>query len=151
LERLPNPPPPASPDEARDIFARMASARVSGDSVAFAEARSNAAALMDDVQNSIIEPSDSLSGSAAGRLVHSALVGTWTHPLVTITLADDGIAIVTTLAGARHAGHWSVDANGRLLTDATGTMEPMDAALDGDRLMIQMDGRCLTFTRAASA
>src|SRR5262245_41622654 len=39
LERLPNPPLPAGPDEARAMFGRMARALATGDSVAFAEAR----------------------------------------------------------------------------------------------------------------
>jgi hypothetical protein len=38
-----------------------------------------------------------------------------------------------------------------LLTDVTGAMEPTDAALDDGRLTIQLEGRRLTFTRAADA
>lgn len=55
------------------------------------------------------------------------------------------------MAGTRQDGHWSIDAQGRLLTSATGRMEPTDASLDGDRLTIQLEGRRLTFTRAAGA
>jgi hypothetical protein len=83
--------------------------------------------------------------------VREALVGRWTHPLVTVTLAEDGTATVTTMTGSTQAGHWSIDGHGRLLTDATGTMEPMDAALDDGRLTLQLEGRRLTFTRAAGA
>ena len=36
-----------------------------------------------------------------------------------------------------------------MLTDATGTMEPTATALDDGRLTIQLEGRRLTFTRAA--
>ena len=148
LERLPNPPLPSNPDEAREMFGRIAAAVVSLDPVASAEARASAAGLI-DAGRSIIEPSDSPDGPAAGGLVRRSLVGKWTHPLVTITLTEDGTATVTTIMGARQAGHWSVDSQGRLLTDATGTMEPMDAALDGDRLTIRLEGRRLTLTRAA--
>ena len=133
------------------MFGRIARALVSGDSGAFAEARANAAGLIDAARDSILEPSDSPSVRAAGGLVRRALVGTWTHPLLTVTLADDGTATVTTMAGAGQSGHWSVDSQGRLLTDVTGTMNPTDAALDGDRLTIQLEGRRLTFTRAARA
>ena len=83
--------------------------------------------------------------------MREALVGTWTHPLVTVILAHDGTATVTTMAGSSEAGHWSVDGHGRLLTDVTGTMEPTDAVLDGGRLTIQLDGRRLTFTRPTDA
>jgi hypothetical protein len=151
LERLPNPPLPAGPDEARGMFGRMARTFASGDRVAFAEARANAAGLWDAAQESIREPSDAASGRVVGGFVREALVGRWTHPLVTVILADNGTATVTTMAGSTEAGHWSVDGHGRLLTDVTGTMEPMDAVLDGGRLTIQLEGQRLTFTRAADA
>jgi hypothetical protein len=150
LERLPNPPLPAGPGEARDMVGRMARAFVHRDPVAFAEARANAAGLIDAAQ-SIVESSERPSDHVAGGLVRDALVGTWTHPLATVTLAENGTATVTTVMGLSRAGHWSVDGQGRLLTDATGTMEPTDAALDGGRLTIQLEGRRLTFTRAAEA
>jgi hypothetical protein len=151
LERLPNAPLPAGPDEARHMFGRMAGAVAAGDSAGFAEARANAAGLLDAAQELIDPPSPAVRERVAGGLIREALVGRWTHPLVTVTLAEDGTTTVTTMAGSNQAGHWSVDKHGRLLTDATGTMEPADAALDGDRLTIQLEGRRLTFTRAADA
>ena len=151
LERLPNPPLPAGPDEARGMFGRMARAFATGNPVAFAEARANAAGLLDAGQELIREPSNAASDRGAGGLVREALVGRWTHPLVTVTLAEDGTATVTTIVGSTEAGHWSVDGHGRLLTDVTGAMEPTDAVLDGGRLTIQLEGRRLTFTRSADA
>jgi hypothetical protein len=130
------------------MFGRMARAFASGDPVAFAEARANAAGLLDAAQESIREPSDAASRRVAGGLVRESLVGRWTHPLVTVILAEDGTATVTTNAGSTEAGHWSVDSHGRLLTDATGAMEPTDAALEAGRLTIQLEGQRLTFTRA---
>jgi hypothetical protein len=149
LERLPNPPVPSSSDAARTMFGRMARAFRDRDPVAVAEARASAAGLMDAIQESIIEPSESPGGTFAGGLARDALVGRWTHPLLTATLAENGTLTVTTLMGARQVGHWSVDGQGRLLIDATGTMEPAAATLDGDHLTIQIEGRRLTFTRAA--
>ena len=151
LERLPNPPLPAGPDEARGMFARMARAVAKGDSAAFAEARANAAGLLDAVQESMREPSVAASRRVAGGLVREALVGRWTHPLATVVLAEDGTASVTTMMGSPVAGHWSVDGHGRLLTDVTGSMEPTDAVLDGGRLTVLLEGHRLTFTRAADA
>jgi len=66
-----------------------------------------------------------------------------------VTFADNGTATVTTILGATRTGHWSVDGQGRLLTDVTGAMEPTDATLEGGRLTIQIEGRRLTFVRAA--
>ena len=151
LERLPNPPLPAGPDDARGMFGRMARAFATGDPVAFAEARANAAGLLDAAQELIREPANAASGRVAGGLVREALVGRWTHPLVTVRLAEDGTATVTTMVGSTQTGHWSVDGHGRLLTNVTGTMEPTDAVLDDGRLTIQLEGRRLTFTRAADA
>jgi hypothetical protein len=151
LERLPNSPPPSGPDEARDMFGQMARAFVGRDPVAFAEARANAAGLIDAARELADKPADAPNGHLAGGVVRQALVGRWTHPLVTVTLAEDGTATITTIMGATQSGHWSVDSRGRLLTDATGTMEPTDAALDDGRLTIQLEGRRLTFTRAADA
>ena len=148
LERLPNPPLPPDSGEARDMFGRIVRGLVTHDPAAIA--RANAGGLM-DAARVFVEPSDAPRGPVAGGLVREALVGRWTHPLVTVTLAEDGTATVTTIAGTTQAGHWSVDGHGRLLTDATGTMEPMDAALDDGRLTIQLEGRHLTLTRAAGA
>jgi len=146
LERLPNPPLPSDPGEARDMFGRIVRGLVTHDQGVIA--RANVGGLMDAARE-FVEPSDAPRGPVAGGLVREALVGRWTHPLVTVTLAEDGTATVTTIAGTTQAGHWSVDGHGRLLTDATGTMEPMDAALDDGRLTIQLEGRHLTLTRAA--
>jgi hypothetical protein len=149
LERLANPPLPSGPGEVRDMFGRMARAFVTRDPVAAAEARAHAAGLIDLAHESIVKPSDAPSGRVAGGLVRKALVGRWTHPLATVTLAEDGTATVTTIAGTTQAGHWSVDGHGRLLTDVTGKMEPTDATLDDGRLTVQLEGRRLTFTRLA--
>ncbi len=149
LERLPNPPVPSGPGEVRDMFGRIGRAMLDRDPQAIAEARAGAAGLMDAVRESIVEPSDSAEGPAAGRLDRGSLVGTWTHTLATVTLAGDGTLTVTTIAGTRQTGHWSVDEAGRLLTDATGTMAPTNATLDEDRLTVELEGRRLTFTRAA--
>jgi hypothetical protein len=151
LERLPNPSLPNGPEGARDMFGHMARALVSGDRAALAEARANAAGLFDAAEELNRQPSDSASRRSAGSLTREALVGRWTHPVVTVNLAEDGTATVTTIAGMMQAGHWSVDGHGRLLTDVTGTMAPTNAALDGGRLTIQLEGQRLTFTRRPDA
>jgi len=133
------------------MFGRIARAFVSGDHDALAEARANAAGLIDAAHEAMVERSDARGGAVTGGLAREALAGKWTHPLVTVTFAHDGTATVTTIMGATEKGHWSIDGGGRLLTDVSGTMEPTDAALDGGRLTIQVEGRRLTFTRASDA
>jgi len=151
LERLPNLPLPANADEARDMFGRIARAFVSGDRGARAEALANAAGLIDAAHETVARRSDPLADNVAGGLTRDALEGTWTHPLATVRFAENGTAIVTTIMGATQTGHWSVDGRGRLLTDVTGTMQPTEATLNEGRLTIQVEGRKLTFTRAADA
>ena len=151
LERLPNPPLPADPGQARDMFGRMARAFVTGDRAGFAEARADAAGLIDAVQDAMVEHSDRPPERVGEGLVRETLVGKWTHALATLTLAADGTATVTTILGATKRGHWSIDGHGRLLTDATGAMRPTDAALEGGRLTIQLEGQRLTFNRATDA
>ena len=151
LEHLPNPPLPAGPAEARQMFGRIARAFVTGDSAARAEALANAAGLIGAARETIVQRSDAPSGAVVGGLMRETLAGKWTHPLATVTFAEEGTATVTTIMGATQSGHWSVDGHGRLLTDITGTMEPTDAALDDGRLTIQVEGRRLTFTRATDA
>ncbi len=149
LERLANPPLPADPAAARDMFVQMAHTAVSGDRDAFAEARAKAAGVFDAAREAIDEPSGAARGRAAQSVEREALLGKWTHALATVTFANNGTATVTTILGATKTGHWSVDGHGRLLTDVTGAMEPTDAAIEGGRLTIQIEGRRLTFTRAA--
>ena len=103
---------------------------------------------VDAARESIVEASERPRERVSEGLVGESLVGKWTHPLVTLTIAADGTAIVTTILGSTKKGHWSVDGQGRLLTDATGAMEPTDAALEAGRLTIQLEGQRLTFTRA---
>ncbi len=150
LERLPNPPVPASPGAVRELFGRVGRASRGSDPVALAEARAGVAGLMEAVREPTIEPTDS-SDEIAGALTREALVGNWTHPLVTAKFADSGTLVITTITGTSRTGKWFVDREGRLVSDATGTMQPADAMLDGDRLTIQVEGRRLTFTRAHSS
>lgn len=152
LERLPNPPLPANSDEARDMFGDIARAFVSGDRTALAEARANAAGLIDEAQKTFGRRSDDAPSEAvAGGLSREAIVGTWNHSLLTVRFAESGMATVTTIMGATQTGHWSIDADGRLLTDVTGTMAPTDATLDNGRLTIEFDGRRLAFNREPGA
>jgi hypothetical protein len=149
LERLANPALPSDPDAVRDLFRGMGRALASHDSVAFAEARAKAASLTEAVRESMVQESAPPAGSAGRGLAREALVGRWINPLVTVTLRQDGTATVAMIAGARRDGHWAIDAEGRLLTDATGKMEPTSAWLDDDGLTIQLEGRRLKFTRAS--
>ena len=68
--------------------------------------------------------------------------------MLTVTFMKNGIAtVIMGVGGTRRDGHWSVDANGRLLTDASGSLEPLDATLSGNQLTIVIEGQRVAFTR----
>ena len=147
LEQLADPAIPSGAGGAREIMQNYAQARRSGDRVAIAEANASVAALKRVIEG----PPPRTDGNDRGhksQLRPDDLFGTWTNPLVTIQFMNNGIATMTpALGGARQDGHWSVDEKGRLLTNATGTMEPLDASLDGDRLTIVFRDQRVQLTR----
>jgi hypothetical protein len=140
LERLPDPALPMGPDAAQQIIAGLIGALRSRDPVAMAEARARAAALLDAIRGDV--PS-----GAVTRLTADELYGSWANPLMTVTFGRDGVATLATLGGPLRTGRWAIDANGRLVTDASGQMEPIDAWLDRDHLTIAIDNDRIALTR----
>jgi hypothetical protein len=149
LEQLADPPIPTGPGAAQEIFQDFAGAVLSRDRTAIAEASAHVAALKHVFEGPPPHPSSDGSDRApSSRLRADDLCGTWANPMVTVTFRENGIATMTPAFGAeRRDGHWSVDANGRLLTDASGTLEPVEAYLEGRRLTIVIDGQRVAFTR----
>ena len=149
LEQLADPPIPTGSGAAQEILQDFAGAVLSRDRTAIAEASAHVAAL----KHAIEGPPPHASTDASDRASSSGLraddlYGTWTNPMVTVTFRKNGIATMTPAVGAeRRDGHWSVDANGRLLTDASGTMEPVEAFFEGKQLTIVIDGQRVAFTR----
>jgi hypothetical protein len=148
LEQLADPPIPSGSGAAQQIVQDYAHALLSFDRTAIAEASAHVAALKHVVEGPPPRATAVGDRESSSRLRAEELTGTWTNPLVTITFMKNGIATMTTaLGGIRREGHWSIDGNGKLLTDATGTLEPVDASLDGDQLTIVIEGKRVAFTR----
>ena len=150
LEQLPDPPIPTGSGAAQEIALNFAQALISRDRTAIAEASAHVAALKHVVEGpppaATGSPSDRAHGS---RLQSEDLYGSWTNPVLTISFMKSGIATITpAFGGGRREGHWSVDRDGRLTTDISGTMEPIEASRDGDRLTIVFEGQRVTFTRS---
>ena len=150
LEQLADPAVPTGSGAARQVFQHYAHALLHGDRTARAEANAEVAALKHVIEGSTPGASvggKDLSPSSGPRAAD--LYGTWTNPVATLTFLKSGVAVMTTsFDGTRREGHWSIDASGRLLTDASGNLEPLDAALNGNQLTIIIEGQRLAFTRS---
>jgi hypothetical protein len=143
LERLADRPIPTGPGATAQILDSFRDALTSHDRAAMAEARALGAAVTNAIRGPAIpDPAD----RDDGRLEAARLIGSWSNPLITVVFDRDGSAQVSVF-GRTLAGHWSIDGSGRLLTDATGKMEPADARLHGDRLTLTVDGQRVTLTR----
>lgn len=148
LEQLPDKAIPTGSGAAQEIVQNYAHALLSFDREAIAEASASVAALKHVIEGPPPATADGRDGAHPARLRADDLYGTWTNPVATISFMKNGIATLTpAFGGARRDGHWSVDGNGRLLTDATGTLEPVDASVEGNRLTIVVEGQRLSFTR----
>ena len=136
----------------RQVFAELADGIKRHDATAMAEVGASVAALGHIIAGAVqpdgVQPEGVRSGGDTGcPPLAEAIRGSWSNPLMTLTFGDAGAATVVLMNGMRRAGHWSVDGDGRLLTDAAGRMEPVDARIAGNRLTIVFDGRSVAFTR----
>jgi hypothetical protein len=82
-----------------------------------------------------------------GRPLEEAIVGTWSNIMMTVTLRADGTAEVELPGGKRQTGDWSLDASGRLHSEALGNETGAQVHLAGNRLTVSMNGMGLTFDR----
>ena len=145
LEQLPDPVVPTGSGAVPEIAQDYARALASLDRTTIAEAAARVMALKHVVEG---PTPDATGGGHSTRLRAGDLYGTWTNPVFTISFLENGTATMTpAFGGSRRDGHWSIDTNGRLLTDATGTLAPVEATLDGNRLTIVFEGQRVTFTR----
>jgi hypothetical protein len=125
-----------------------------------AVSRSHGRREMNEARAGLARLTDALSAGVANaptappphardpRPLAEAIVGTWTSALMRVTFTAGGTVEIS-MAGTTRNGRWSVDASERLTADLTGEQATADAWIAQDRLTIVLDGRGLTFTRAA--
>jgi hypothetical protein len=82
------------------------------------------------------------------RPLEDAIVGTWKNILMSVTFSSGG-RLTIRLPGETRDARWSVDRDGRLSADISGTggRETADAWVAGSQLTINLDGQSVTFTR----
>ncbi len=150
LEQLPDPSLPTGSDAAQHVIQDFERALLSRDRATIAEATARVAAMKHVIEGPAPRASAAGTDRSSSRMRAEDLYGTWTNPVLTVTFMKNGIATVTMgIGGTRHEGHWSVDTNGRLLTDTSGTLEPLDATLTGKQLTIVIQGQRMAFTRTS--
>jgi hypothetical protein len=149
LEQLEDPSIPTGSGAAQEIVQNFARALLTRDRTTIAEASARVAALKHVIEG---PPPTSPDGSARSLspLRAEDVYGTWTNPMMTISFMKNGTASLTmAFGGTRRDGHWSIDTNGKLLTDARGNPEPLDVSLNGNQLTITIEGQRMAFTRIA--
>ena len=147
LEQLEDPAVPTGSGAAQEIVQNFAHALLSRDRTTIAEASAHMVALKHVIEG---PPPTSADGTARSSSLLRAedLCGTWTNPVMTISFMKNGTASMTmAFGGTRRDGHWSIDTNGKLLTDATGNPEPLDVSLSGNQMTIAIEGQRMAFTR----
>jgi hypothetical protein len=150
LERLPNAP---LPDELtpQGILGALKTAVLSSGLRQRNEARAGIASVGEAMEAAFTHSAAPPPPDARDpRPLREAIVGTWTSPLMKVTFSARGGVTMHMLGGER-AGHWSVDAGGRLRSDITGREETADAWIAGNQLTIAAEGDGLTFTRESGA
>jgi len=86
-------------------------------------------------------------GERDPRPLAQAILGSWHSGAINLTFSGDGTVRVDGIMGMERHGHWSVEADGRLRSDAMDG-QPGDAWVAGDVLTISAGGSALTFHRA---
>jgi hypothetical protein len=84
------------------------------------------------------------------RPLAQAILGKWQMGPMAMNFMPDGTMVATFMGGRQRQGHWSIGADGKLHSDATGTPGAADAWITGDTLTISQQGEAAAFQRAAN-
>jgi len=150
LERLADRPlPPDAMTDPGHVLTDALKGIRSHDQVQSAEARAELAALGDAMKSQVEgSPAPPPPANRDSRPLAEAIVGTWRNPIITLAFGADGSLSITTMGGRSRAGHWSVDAAGKLVSDAAPGGDAADAWIQGDELTISSGGDALKFEKA---
>ena len=88
------------------------------------------------------------AGELDPRPLAQAILGTWQMGPMSMTFMPDGTMVATVLGGRLRQGRWSIGADGKLHSDATGHAGAADAWIAGNTLTISQEGGAVAFHRA---
>jgi hypothetical protein len=130
---------------------REARASMSFDRVKRNDARADIQTLTEQMEAGIEHDAQPPAPGArdAGALAE-AIVGTWHSMMMTVTFRPDGTVEATMLGGMHRSGHWSIDADGRLHSDVMGQDGAADAWMEGETLVISLDGNAIKLDRVTA-
>ncbi len=149
FERLPDRPlPPGALDSPQTAVKAAVRGFTSLDPNARAEARAELASIGDAMKAKVEAAQVPASGERDPRPLAEAIIGTWGNGLITIIFGADGTASAVLPGNNQRSGKWSVDGDGRLVSDATGHSEAADAYVAGGQLTITTGGASMTFSRS---
>ncbi len=149
LEQLPDRPVPRELlDSPAEIMKKVSTAIGLHGMSAAADARADLAALAHALAPELAPAGAAPPPDGDPRPLAQAILGSWQSGAVHLTFSPDGTATLAGFIGAERHGRWSVDAAGRLHSNAMGKDGAADAWVTGDVLTISTDGTALTFHRA---
>ena len=149
FERLPDRPVSREMlDSPRELLKTLGTAMGLHGGEAAADARAELSALMNAIApehaRDVAPPP---LGERDPRPLARAILGSWRSGAINLTFSGDGTVNVEGIMGMERNGHWAVDADGRLRSDAMDG-EAGDAWIEGDALTILAGGTALRFHRA---
>jgi hypothetical protein len=82
------------------------------------------------------------------RPLAQAILGKWQMGPMSVTFMPDGTLVATFFGGQQRQGHWSIGADGKLHSDATGKPGSANAWIAGNTLTISQEEGAAAFQRA---
>jgi hypothetical protein len=149
LLRLPDPViPELNAASARSMMQNLAAGTHKHDEVSVAESRAQMQAMGEQLKAQVFgsttpPPSDQQDQ----RPLAEAIVGSWSNGFISVVFGADGTVSGSMPNGRQMNGHWSVDPQGQLRSDAFGKDEAAPAWVAGTTLTISAGGRAITFQR----
>jgi len=123
-------------------------AHATRDVVGEAEARAGMASIRREVASYLPETGLPAHEQLPPDRLRAEIIGDWQSPFLSISVRADGTLTATMDPGAVHAGRWSVDPAGRVVTDVMGASMAIDASIAGDVLTLVIDGEALNLRRS---
>ncbi len=149
LQRLPGPViPELDAASVRSMMQTMAAGAHHHDEVSMAETRAQMQAIGDQFKAQVLGSTTPPPGDQQDRRpLAEAIVGSWSNGFISVVFSADGTLSGSLPNGHQVNGHWSVDPQGQLRSDAFGKDETAPAWVAGSTLTIAAGGNAIALQR----